>query len=72
MEFTENTKLTEIMEQYPELTEKLLRDEKIASLAASPLARRMLKTATLKDASRLSGEPLQDLIDELNRLTGQN
>lgn len=71
MEFTENTRLTEIMETYPELTEQLLRDERIAKLASSPMARLMLKRATLKDAAKISGEPVQSLIDELYRLTGQ-
>ncbi len=71
MEFTENTRLTEIMETYPELTEQLLRDEKIAKLASSPMAKMMIKRATLKDAARFSGEPVQELIDELYRLTGQ-
>lgn len=71
MEFTENTKLTEIMSAYPELTEKLLKDERIATLVSSPLAKLMLKTATIKDASRLSGETVETLIDELKRLTNQ-
>ena len=72
MEFTENTKLTDIMAAYPELTEKLLQDEKIAALASSPVARLMMKRATIKDAARLSGEPVQDLIDELYRLTQES
>ena len=56
------------MEAYPELTKKLLQDEKIASLASSPVAKLMLKRATIKDAARFSGESVQSLIDELNRL----
>ena len=68
MEITENSKLTAIMEAYPELTKKLLQDEKIASLASSPVAKLMLKRATIKDAARFSGESVQSLIDELNRL----
>lgn len=71
MEFTENTKLTDIMAAYPELTQALLKDEKIAAIASSPLAKLMLKTATIKDASRISGEPVQNLIAELKRLTAQ-
>ena len=68
MEITEKTKLTEIMEAYPELTAKLLQDEKIADLVSSPMAKLMLKRATIRDAALFSGEPVQDLIDELNRL----
>ena len=68
MEITEKTKLTEIMEAYPELTAKLLQDEKIAALVSSPMAKLMLKRATIRDAALFSGEPVQDLIDELNRL----
>ncbi len=68
MEITEKTKLTDIMAAYPELTKKLLQDEKIAALVSSPMAKLMLKRATIRDAALFSGEPVQDLIDELNRL----
>ena len=68
MEINEKTKLTDIMAAYPELTKKLLQDEKIAALVSSPMAKLMLKRATIRDAALFSGEPVQDLIDELNRL----
>ena len=68
MEINEKTKLTDIMAAYPELTKKLLQDEKIAALISSPMAKLMLKRATIRDAALFSGEPVQDLIDELNRL----
>lgn len=71
MEFTEKTKLNDILAEYPYLENVLLQDAKIAALASSPIAKRMMKHATLKDASLFSGVPVQELIRELKRITGQ-
>lgn len=69
MEFTEKTKLTDILDKYPWLEGELIKDEKVAAFMSNPLAKMMLKRATLKDASTFSGVPVQELIDELTRLT---
>mgnify|MGYP002626433765 CR=1 FL=1 len=68
MELNENTNLTDILDAYPDLEGRLMKDEKVAALASTPLAKMLLKKATLKDASRLSGMPLEELIDELRRM----
>ena len=67
MEFTEKTKLQDILEEYPWLEAELIKDKRVAELASRPLARMMMKKATLKDASLFAGIPVEDLIDELKR-----
>ncbi len=69
MEFTEKTRIVDIMEAYPDLTEELMSDERVAAFMKTPMAKFMLKTATIKDASRISGKSVETLIKKLERAT---
>lgn len=68
MEFTEKTLLKDILREYPALEEKLKRKEELASLLSSPMVKLMMKKATIRDASRFSGVPAEELIKELERI----
>ena len=69
MDFTESTRIVDIMEAYPDLAEELMADERVAAFLKTPMAKLMLKTATIKDASRLTGKSVETLIRKLKHAT---
>lgn len=68
MDFNAQTPLRDIMEQYPDLKEKLIKREPRAKVIDTPLGRMMLKKATIGDVSAKTGVPADRLIQELKKL----
>ena len=64
----ESTKLTDIMALYPWLKDELIRMDPQFKRLDSPMARLLLKKATLADASRFSGLPVNELIRRLEEI----
>ena len=68
MEFNEDTKLKDILAEYPWLSEELIKQEPKFKLLDSPLGRIFLKKATIGDLSEKSGYSTEYLIGELEKV----
>ena len=66
------TKLTDIMAEYPWLKGELIRKDPQFKRLDSPMAKILLKKATLTDASRFSGVPVEELIRMLGDMVRQH
>ena len=72
MEFNENTKLADILAAYPWLPEAAAKLDKRLEIINSPLVKMFIRRATLADASKRSGYPLDDIIRELKKLIDEH
>lgn len=68
MEVTKDTKLMDILNEYPWLSEELLKVDSRFKLLDSALGRIILKKATVEDLSKKAGESPEFLISELNKI----
>ncbi len=68
MEFNEKTKLIDILKAYPALETKLTEMDSRFSVISTPMGKMLLKTKNVKDASKLIGMPVPELLQELDRL----
>ena len=68
MEVTKDTKLMDILNEYPWLSEELLKVDPRFKLLDSALGRIFLKKATVEDLSKKAGESPEFLISELNKI----
>lgn len=68
MRYDENTRLSQILGDYPWLEQELPRRYPELKAMDNPAARFMLKRMTVKDASRLSGIPAEKLLAELEQV----
>ena len=72
MEFNENTKLADILAAYPWLPEAAAKLDKRLEIINSPLVKMFIRRATLADASKRSGYPLDDMIRQLKKLIDEH
>ena len=72
MEFNENTKLADILAAYPWLPETAAKLDKRLEIINSPLVKMFIRRATLADASKRSGYPLDDIIRQLKKLIDEH
>ena len=72
MEFNEKTRLSDILAAYPWLPDTVAKKDKRLEIVNSPLAKTLMKRATLKDAGRLSGYPVDEIIRELEKLIAEH
>ena len=68
----ENTRLTDIMDAYPWLKGEAIALDERFRLLDSPLARILLKKATILDASKRTGYPVQEIIAEINKMVDRH
>ena len=68
MEFNENTKLADILAAYPWLPEKAAQMDKRLQIINNPIVKALIKPATLADASKRSGYPVDEIIREMQTL----
>ena len=68
MTLNSNTKLSDILNEYPWLKERLPEINERFRLLSTPLAKIMLKTATIADMSKRSGVAEELLIEKLNSM----
>ena len=72
MEFNENTKLADILAAYPWLPETVARKDKRLQIINSPIVKALIKRATLADASKRSGYPVDEIIREMQKLIDEH
>lgn len=65
---TEETPLKDIMAAYPWLKDEAIRLDARFKLLDSPLAKMLLKKATIADASKRTGFPAKDIISEITKM----
>lgn len=68
MEFNSNSKLTEIMAQYPWLTDELIKIDGRFGIVKTPIGKMMLKNATVSDLSEKTGLSTEDLLQKLQEM----
>ncbi len=69
MNFTKDTKLTDILDAYPDLPAKLKELSPAFEMVGSPFARVMLSNMTLEDVSGRTGLDIKVIIRKLQELT---
>ena len=72
MEFNEKTKLADIINAYPWLPETVAKKDKRLQIINTPVVRALIRHATLEDASRRSGYPLDEIIWEMQKLIDEH
>ena len=68
MEYNENTRLADLIARYPWLPEEVSKMDDRLRIVNTPIGRALIKKATLGDAARRSGYPLDQIIRELEKL----
>ena len=72
MEFNEKTKSADIIAAYPWLPEKAAQMDKRLQIINSPIVKALIKRATLADASKRSGYPVDEIIREMQKLIDEH
>lgn len=68
MEINSNTKLTDILAQYPWLPDELVKMDSRFKIIKTPIGKMMLKNATVADAVEKTGLSQDVLLAELQKL----
>ena len=75
MNYNDQTKLTEILAQYPWLPDELIKLDSRFKIVNTPIGKMMIKNATLADLSEKAGlstdellQKLQEMVDRHNRV----
>ena len=72
MEFTANTKLTDIMEAYPWLPDELIKMNSAFGIVKTPIGKMMIKNATLTDLSKKIGITDDEVIEQLRKMIDEH
>ncbi|MBR5111560.1 MAG: DUF1858 domain-containing protein [Clostridia bacterium] len=72
MEFNEKTKLAEIIKTYPWLPETVAKKDERLQVINSPIVKALIRHATLEDAGRLSGYPVDEIIHEMQKIIDEH
>ena len=68
MEITENTRLSDLIAAYPWMPDAAARMDPRLRAVNTPLGRLLIRRSTLADAERLSGYPVEKIIEELKKM----
>ena len=68
MEINEQTKLRDILAVYPWLPDTLTQIDKRFAVINNPIGKMLIRTATLGDAAKKAGYPVNQVLEELNKL----
>ena len=71
MEITKDTKLKDILDAYPALKERMAEISPKFKMLSTPVAKIMLKNATIADMSDRSGMSTDDIIAGIKKLMAQ-
>ena len=72
MDFNEKRKLAEIIKTYPWLPETVAQKDKRLQVINSPIVKALIKHATLEDASKRSGYPVDEIIREMQKIIDEH
>lgn len=68
IEINENTRLTDILDEYPWLKDELPKIDKKFKLLKTPIGKVMMRKADVNEMSRRSGMSVDEIISMLNDL----
>ena len=65
---TENTKVKELLEDYPWLLDEAIKLDERFKMVNSPMGRMLLKKATLIDLAKLGNLNVEDVVKEIEKM----
>lgn len=65
---TENTKVKELLEDYPWLLDEAIKLDERFKMVNSPMGRMLLKKATLVDLAKLGNLNVEDVVKEIEKM----
>ena len=68
MEINEQTKLKDILAVYPWLPDTLIQMDGRFKIINNPIGKMLIRTATVEDAAKKAGYPVDQVLDELQKL----
>ncbi len=68
MDFNENTRLRDILAAYPWLPDTLVQMDSRFKIIQNPIGKLLIRTASLGDACKKAGYPLDLVVQELKKL----
>ena len=68
MEFNSNTKLTDILKEYPWLPDELEKLDGRFKIIKTPVGKMMIKNMTISDMSKKINFPENDIINQLKQM----
>ena len=68
MDFNENTRLRDILAAYPWLSDTLVQMDSRFKIIQNPIGTLLIRTASLGDACKKAGYPLDLVVQELKKL----
>ncbi len=71
MDFTEETRLKDILAEYPWLPDKLIELDERFRIINNPIGRMLIRSASLGDACKRAGYPVPQVIGELKKLIAE-
>lgn len=72
MEINEQTKLKDILAAYPWLPDTLIQMDSRFKIINNPIGKMLIRTATVGDAAKKAGYPVNQVLDELQKLIVQH
>ena len=72
MNYNDQTKLTEILAQYPWLPEELIKLDSRFKIVNTPIGKMMIKNATLADLSEKAGLSIDELLQKLREMVDRH
>ena len=72
MEINEKTRLKDILAAYPWLPEALIQIDGRFKIINNPIGKMLIRTATVGDAARKAGYPVNQVLDELQKLIAKH
>ena len=72
MEINEHTKLKDILAAYPWLPDTLIRMDSRFKIVNNPIGKLLIRTATVGDASKKAGYPVEQVLKELEKLIAEH
>lgn len=72
MQFNTETKLTDILKEYPWLPDELVKIDGRFHILKTPVGKMMIKNATIADASQKTGLPVDVLTEQLTKMVSEH
>ena len=72
MKYNSQTKLTDILAEYPWLPEELIKLDSRFKIVNTPIGKMMIKKATVTDLSEKSGLPAEELLKRLQEMVDKH
>ena len=72
MEINENTRLKDILAAYPWMPDALIQIDERFKIIHNPIGKLLIRTATVGDAAKKAGFPIDRVLEELKKLIAKH